>query len=1129
MKTLRRGFPRLIQFVVLAVVAFMVPVRSMAQSYVPATSAICDTTDISDTIDTARLNPEWAPIADWNGSVLFDYSAFATDKSHLPLSVPKILEGWVAHVPINQDQNSQSSTEVSEEETPWNHYTHDYTFKVAPDGTYQYLLASWNRLQNDVKAQFQIADSYSCGLLGASYIGNNTCQWAAAETCPDTTKEDPSVMPQDAYGATCHHYKMEVEWENGAAMHKDNDSANNTRGWGAVPEYVWPSQGDRVWIQGRWIFDCGHNGVSNGLASADSLGYLEATNNGTHVTDYVKYESEIHPPRALVTFRINHTALSQEILNSSGDPYRSKSDEPSSWLPVTGVAVSEQDNATPPWTPPTLIPVTEADIFVSGNGGGANDLCSLVQRSDSSGDCSPYSHTGPVIPIDDYSYIFDIYPPGTNYTQREPNTGSNANSDGVTPFKITPPVQYGSLQWRILDQSSHIPDHTCGPDKTSCKTVDPVLCLIDASTPPPPSSPADQTALADTMGRQCPAVPSGAPTRLRVVLPFHNSGANYFAKSIFLGWDDVPDGNQNAAMRRFQVSLRFDVNQNGRCSICGDGDWRVFVDVGGQWRWISWLFDTDQGIYAFNGGDNVLQGDPLTENGDDDYYQFTRTPWVVDVADGRTIHVAVGGYDSALIDGSFCDTYSGGGCDYGAWSAFKLGISDIFNMHRIGTYEFDLSPGDCASPCQVQIPETKDEAQYTTYFTMKELPVGTAPTTTSVQVGDPHYNSYVSSATPLTLSSSDAGVQDFQYRFHLQGGMLPTYGSFSYPDDSSSSYPVHWTSVNLPANSTSVSVYLNGASAIGDGPYDFQYSAQSVWNLLEQRHTQTVILDSTPPVATITMPTATQYGHSDTITLGYSVSDGTGSGVKSFTPKMDGQTAAQFCGTTMPNCLDNGQTLYLESMSLGTHIFSVDSVDNVSNAGTNSVTFTITVTFASLAGDVNNLQALGCIDNISQSLVAKFGAAQNVYGKGQVQTAINILSAALYEVQAQAGKHIATACTDPNGRQFNPVNLLTTDIQYLEGILAGQLKADPLMGFVVSSSNVAVYGATVNLLNGKTVIAQTTTDSAGFYYFADVSGLRAAGPYAISVVLPKGFKSSSPASVNFTWSGHSVLGNFVLY
>ena len=1075
-------------FVLLVGIGFgLVSLPTMAQNYVPATSSTCDLGDISDQHDTTRFNPEWAPIN--------------TDANHpLPNNVPNILEGFVAPVPSTENQNSQAPAEVSEEEVPWNHYTHDYTFKVVPDSTYQNLLASWNRLQQDITEQFDLADSTSCGLLGAAYIGNNTCQWAPHDTCPD---------PQDPNAATCHHEDMEVEWENGSVMHVNSDSANNTRKWGSLPEYAWPSIGDRVWLEGRWIFDCGHAGVSDGLVAADGLSLLP---NGTHANDYVKFESEIHPPRALATFRINHTALSQETTNSSGDPFRAQSDEPSSWLPVTGTALPQQAG-TPPWTPPTLIPVTEADIFVSGNGGGANDLCNIVNRSDSSGDCSPYSHTGPVIPITSYNYVFDIYPPGTNYAAQETNG----------TFKVAPPTPDASLQWRILDHSDLIPEHTCGPDKTYCKAADPILCLIGASTPPTPGDPVAQT----NLGTSCPALqPGETPTRLRVILPFYtdtlpppqgnNQTDTYFAQTILLGWDDVPDGQQRPAMRRWGVTLEeFKVNQNGRCTICGDGDWRVFVDVGGQWRWISWLYDTDNGIYAFDGGDNSGHGDPLTDNGDDDFYHFTKTPWIADVVDGRTLHVAVGGFDSGPSDGGYCDSYSGSGCDYSTWNIIGLGISDVIALARIGTYEFDLYPGDCANECTVEIPETETERQYTTNFKTFEIDPATPPTAT-LAIGDPKYSNFVSSATPFTLSSSDAGLQGFQYRFHEQGGPLPTYAT--------SPFPIHWTSANVSGGATSVSVYLDGANNLGDGPYDFQFAAQSIWNLLEPRHLQTATLDTTPPVATITQPAATQYGHNATLTLGYSVSDGSGSGVKSFTPKMDGQTAAQFGAS-----LDSGAPISLLSMSLGTHTFSVDSLDNVNNAGTNSVVFTIVVTFDSLKGDVNDLVSLGCIDNISQSLLAKISAAQNQNGKGQTQAAINTLSALIYEVQAQAGKHISTTCTDSSGRPFNPVQLLVGDTQYLQGTL-GQLKPNPVIGSVLNANNAGINGVTVNLVNSsKTVIATATTDSAGLFYFADTSGLTGGANYTVKVTLPKGYKSSTPASQAFAWNAVGVtLSNFVL-
>jgi len=65
--------------------------------------------------------------------------------------------------------------------------------------------------------------------------------------------------------------------------------------------------------------------------------------------------------------------------------------------------------------------------------------------------------------------------------------------------------------------------------------------------------------------------------------------------------------------------------------------------------------------------------------------------------------------------------------------------------------------------------------------------------------------------------------------------------------------------------------------------------------------------------------------------------------------------------------------------------------------------------------------------------------------------------------------------------------------------------------------------------SSKTVIATATTDSVGFFYFADTSGLTVGANYTVKVTLPKGYKSSTPASQAFTWKTVGVtLSNFVL-
>ena len=48
------------------------------------------------------------------------------------------------------------------------------------------------------------------------------------------------------------------------------------------PEWAWPSDGDKVWVIGNHIFDCGHPDDVNGVEF---------------------YKTEIHPPRAIASFR----------------------------------------------------------------------------------------------------------------------------------------------------------------------------------------------------------------------------------------------------------------------------------------------------------------------------------------------------------------------------------------------------------------------------------------------------------------------------------------------------------------------------------------------------------------------------------------------------------------------------------------------------------------------------------------------------------------------------------------------------------------------------------------------------------------------------------------------------------
>jgi len=890
---------------------------------IPATAAFndsptCSASDLGNNTDLARINPEYKPII--------------IDPNHpIPNNSPTVLEGIVPPPSENAASTDQAHSEESEEEIPWNHYTHDFTFKVVPDGPYQYLLSSW----------------------------------------------------VNADGTVSVHGDMEVEWENASLM---DESEGFQRIWGSVPEFVWPGVGDRIWTEGRWIFDCGHPNASD--------------------REHVQYSTEIHPPRALVTFRLNHPALDSFQFDRVSAPSFAG---PQSYLPVTG-----EPTILPPDAPnpgPTRVPVTEADIFVSGNGGGANDICSLTSHDiPFSGDCS--NHTGPIIPVNDRNYVFDVYPPGTCY-------GFFTCQLVNGTFPISPPTPDASLQWRVVDHFSELPAHACGGfDNSVCVTVNPVFCLIDSNTPPP-----TQTETG------CPVVPAARPTRLRVILPFKDSNANFFAQSILLGWDDVPAPPTTPSVRTFKVALnKFTVllNLSGLSNLTSfsSGDWRVFVNVGGQYRYMSPLFHTDRGngVYSLDGGDNVCNGDSLTDNGNGDCFQFDNTPWTVSVQDGTPIHVAVGGFAaSGSLEDDFCRTFPGG-CDFSLVSSSEL---ILYHFERIGTYEFDLLPPMYAppSPFTTQPIFTETECnggncvtifdgEYAVEFGVNEVPPVAAPTTDPIVIGAPHYgaggSTFISSATPVSLQTESPDGEGFQYRFHAQGGPLPVYAS---PQP----FPVHWTHADLAPGTHSVAVNLGG---VADGPYDFQYSAESFANSLEPRHTAPVILDNTAPLIAINQPQAISYPHSAVLTLGYSADDGTGSGVQNLTALMDGLSSLAGHG------LANGQTIHLlTELALGDHTFAVTALDNVNNTRTSTLKFTIIVTADSIRDDVTQFLESGAINNngIANSLLSKLNSAAAARSRGQCSTAANNYQAFINELQAQSGKHVDAAAAA----------IMIADAQYL--------------------------------------------------------------------------------------------------
>ena len=228
------------------------------------------------------------------------------------------------------------------------------------------------------------------------------------------------------------------------------------------------------------------------------------------------------------------------------------------------------------------------------------------------------------------------------------------------------------------------------------------------------------------------------------------------------------------------------------------------------------------------------------------------------------------------------------------------------------------------------------------------------------------------------------------------------------------------------------------------------------------------------------------------------------------------------------------------SVSPGTYTFNVmgtDAPDSLSHSAQAQVK--VRATSSGTSTVVGELQALGCINNtgISGSLLSKLATAQAEITAGDIKSAINTLDALLHEIEAQSGNHIGTTCTDSNGNQFNPVQVLTADVEALLASLQAMLPAsvagppNPIMGSAANSNSAGLAGATVSIFSGKGVVATAVTDATGFYYFPVTSTLAAGSSYTVEVTaFPAGYKKSTPASRTLVWGGAPVtLANLVLY
>jgi len=171
------------------------------------------------------------------------------------------------------------------------------------------------------------------------------------------------------------------------------------------------------------------------------------------------------------------------------------------------------------------------------------------------------------------------------------------------------------------------------------------------------------------------------------------------------------------------------------------------------------------------------------------------------------------------------------------------------------------------------------------------------------------------------------------------------------------------------------------------------------------------------------------------------------------------------------------------------------------------------------------LLSTGCINSAgsANALTAKLSAAQAAIAAGNIKTAINILTAFIDQAKAQSGKHILSACT-VGGVTFDPAAVLVGDAGSLIDSLAASATPNPITGSVLTPAGSGVSEATLTLQDSTgATLATATSDITGFYFFATTGLLTPDGTYTVTVTVPLGFTSPSPASQTFTWSGSAEV------
>jgi hypothetical protein len=333
--------------------------------------------------------------------------------------------------------------------------------------------------------------------------------------------------------------RLEIEWETlNAVQEKFGDiydlpnqpSLRYNEGNIGVPLFAMPTVGDRVYIVGRWILDSGH--PEEGA------------------------RTEIHPPRLIATMRNNHTAV-PFILD----------------------------------LPDILTRASQVDIYVSGNGGGAN------QFSDALSEALNNNGLGG-------GRVEDVLGNQLNIYER-PGPMDNRTRDRVKDLQNSLKVILGCwftdgicLRNVDLDKIFGVAGPTGvglggrGPELRPINDMD--YEFIVPVPPAPPGAtglfydvdthPQHTTEVEEIVEFAQPDPVTGNP-RVRVRLPYRGKDNGIYARTLKFAWNNFSHPGIHLRVVMDSIKVYDDADPGGR----GSGEWELWTDIAGHWFYLTGL------------------------------------------------------------------------------------------------------------------------------------------------------------------------------------------------------------------------------------------------------------------------------------------------------------------------------------------------------------------------------------------------------------------------------------------------------------------------------------------------------------------------------------------------------------